>query len=88
MILRIFYDHFLTAPAVFIVDAQGLVGCLDPVIFDWLSYLPTNNFPAKKRGNSPFSGVVDQGIADSTSPLKYMQTDGKLLNKIEIFDED
>ena len=48
---------------------QGIVGCIDPVLLDWFTYVPmvTKQRPVEKKGTVI---VVDATLADATSPLK------------------
>ena len=66
-----------SAPTAVLVQVKGLVGCLDTVLFDWLSYAPQVSQLANQKaasGSMAVPGIVDQALADSTSPLKNKQT--------------
>ncbi len=54
---------FLAGPATILLDLQGVTGCLDPVLYTWLSYVPRIrlNAPSAPGGTSPSVPADPQG---------------------------
>ena len=59
----------IPAPAAFFLEMQGIVGCIDPVLLDWLTYVPTVSMQ-RVSSNRGKVIVVDATLADATSPLQ------------------
>ena len=46
---------------------KGIVGCLDPILYDWLSYAPTHSDSTLLERSI---GVVDSVLSQTALPLK------------------
>ena len=64
----------IPAPGAMFVSLQSFVGCCDPIIYDWLTYTPSQT---TKQGPSTLTPddseakvkIIDSSLAQATSPL-------------------
>ena len=68
-------SYFLSsAPAVVLVNIEGVTSCLDPVLLDWLEYSPIQKVvPTKEKKIE-----LDLEIAKAASPLQGNISQSKL----------
>ena len=53
------------------LDVRGMAATLDPILYDWLKYIPTTIRPSGHKGTTLDPKVnVDPSLAESSSPLK------------------
>ncbi len=63
------YLAYFAGPATVLLDMQGVTGCLDPVLYTWLSYVPRIRLNAPSTptpGSVPVDPQGSQGAGAST----------------------
>ena len=73
---------FPLAPAAVFISLNGIVGCIDPIIHDWLNYSPMMKVATTSPNET--SIMLDAEIANATLPLIRPATQGIYHGNFEI----
>ena len=60
-------SQYFSVPGVLVFELQGVVGCLDPKLYEWLQYAPVKS---KTNDSQADSSVVDPVLAEAAMPFK------------------
>lgn len=69
--------YFAAAPGALYLNMSGVFCCFDPVLIDWLTFMPSATKDDLSGSTNAVYIAVDAEIAHATVPLRSTTSNGK-----------